>query len=149
MTRPTMSQVWMTLAFALADRATCERAKVGAVLTDMSGQIVLGVGYNGNVKGGANGCDDPAAAGRCGCLHAEMNALLKAPGLARKTMFVSTAPCLMCAKAMVNANVARLVYHREYREPDGLQLLVRMNVTIEQGDGWLPGPSERLTWTNA
>lgn len=138
--RPSKDEVWMTLACVLAGRATCERRQVGAVLTNATGELVTGVGYNGNVKGGPNGCDDPTAEGRCGCLHAEMNALLKAPGLQPKVLYVSCAPCLMCAKAAVNANVIRVVYWDDFRNDEGVELLRRCHVPVERIPPWLPKP---------
>lgn len=136
MTRPPIADIWMATALHLAQRSTCERRHVGCVITNAGGEAVLGVGYNGNAKGMPNACDDPHAPGACGCLHAEINALLKAPGLEPgKVAYVTTAPCVMCAKAMVNARVARVVYLDGYRDQLGLQLLAAAGIDVERYAG--------------
>jgi dCMP deaminase len=93
---------------------------------------VLGIGYNGNAKGLSNGCDSEEV-GNCGCLHAEINALLKAPGtVERKVMFVTVAPCIMCAKAIVNSNVSNVYWRQYYRDDAGLKLLFVAGVFTAQ-----------------
>src|SRR5579884_3755943 len=102
----------MRMAEELAKRSTCSRSQVGSVITTGDLTQVLGIGYNGNARGLPNTCDS-AEPGRCGCLHAETNAVIKAgaatPG---KVMFVTISPCVMCAKMIVNANVGT-VYYRD------------------------------------
>lgn len=131
--RPSTEQVLLRFAEILSERATCSRARVGAVITDASMLQVLGIGYNGNARGFANACDDPTTPGGCGCLHAELNALLKAPGtVPSKVLFCSTAPCLACAKAAINAQIARVVFRSTYRTLDGVRLLLAGGVVVEQ-----------------
>src|SRR5690348_15028133 len=99
-----MVEVYLQFAEILAHRSTCERKQVGVVITDSSMLQVLGLGYNGNAKGLSNVCDRPNEIGHCGCLHAEINALLKAPGaVPNKLMFTTTSPCAACAKAIINS----------------------------------------------
>ena len=97
---------------------------------------VLGIGYNGNARGLPNRCDSDQPGG-CGCVHSEANALLKAgaqtPG---KRMFVTVAPCVMCAKMIVNSNVERVYYRRPYRIQDGIQVLHLGGVEVEHYDRW-------------
>ncbi|MEX0979447.1 MAG: deaminase, partial [Gemmatimonadota bacterium] len=84
---------------------------------------VVAIGYNGNVRGFPNRCDS-AEAGRCGCIHSEMNALVKAPGTLRgKIAFVTASPCVMCAKLMVQSNIDFLFYREAYRDSAGLRVL--------------------------
>jgi len=48
---------------------------------------------------------------KCPGVHAEMNALIFAGKLAKGgTMYVNTWPCFQCAKLMINAEIAKLVY---------------------------------------
>ena len=77
--RPPLFEVYMRMAEELAKRSTCARLQVGTVLTDASLEQVLAIGYNGNVRGFPNRCDSDEV-GRCGCIHSEMNALVKSPG---------------------------------------------------------------------
>src|ERR671936_1800090 len=101
-----LEEVYMRMAEQLAKRSTCERKRVGAVITTGDLTQVLGIGYNGNARGLPNRCDS-SEPGRCGCLHSEANALIKAgAGTPGKIAFVTLSPCLMCAKMIVNSNVA-------------------------------------------
>lgn len=131
MSRPSTAEIMLDFAALLAQRSTCERAAVGCVVTDVSMLQVLGIGYNGNARGLHNGCDHPEVAGGCGCLHAEVNALLKAPGVVEdKVLFTTTAPCLACAKAIINSNVGRVYVRKAYRDDAGVSLLVRVGVEV-------------------
>jgi dCMP deaminase len=121
----------MRFAELLAERSTCQRARVGCVITDALGLRVLGIGYNGNARGLANACDRPDEPGHCGCLHAEENALLKAPGYDyTKTLYTTTAPCVACAKRIINGGIHRVVFRAAYRERAGTDLLATAGVAV-------------------
>jgi len=135
-TRPPLYEVYMRMAEELAKRSTCSRLQVGTVITDAALEHVLAIGYNGNARGFPNRCDTTEA-GRCGCIHSEMNALVKAPGdLPGKVAFVTASPCVMCAKLMIQAKVAYLYYRESYREPAGLDVLERGGVVAVQYSRW-------------
>jgi dCMP deaminase len=122
-------EAYMRMAEELAKRSTCRRLSVGTVITDGELEHVLAIGYNGNVRGFANDCDSPTP-GSCGCIHSEMNALVKAPGQLRgKVAFVTASPCVMCAKLMVQANISFVFYRIPYRNPAGLDVLTQAGVT--------------------
>jgi len=130
--RPTRDEAFMRMAEVLALRSTCSRLKVGALVTDRDGLQVLGIGYNGNASGLSNHCDDADTPGRCGCIHAELNALLKAPGtIAGNVLYTTMAPCESCAKLILNTRVARVVVGAWYRSDVGLDLLVSMGIRID------------------
>ncbi|MCA9739311.1 MAG: deaminase [Gemmatimonadota bacterium] len=121
--RPPLFEVYMRMAEELAKRSTCARLQVGTVLTDAALENVVAIGYNGNVRGFPNACDTEIP-GACGCIHSEMNALVKAPGaLPNKVAFVTASPCAMCAKLIAQANVSHLFYREAYRKRDGLDIL--------------------------
>lgn len=116
-------EVFMRMAEDLAKRSTCSRLQVGTVITDARLENVVAIGYNGNARGLPNRCDS-SVPGSCGCLHSEVNALVKAPGgLRDKVVFVTDSPCIMCAKLMINSHASHLFYRREYRDPSGLEIL--------------------------
>jgi dCMP deaminase len=122
-TRPPLYEVYMRMAEELAKRSTCARLQVGTVLTDPLLEHVVSIGYNGNARGFPNRCDSTEA-GKCGCIHSEMNALVKSPGQMRdKVAFVTASPCVMCAKLMVQAHVSHLFYRTPYRDRAGLEVL--------------------------
>jgi dCMP deaminase len=129
--RLSMDAIFMAFAVLLAERSTCCRRSVGCVITDYAGLSVLAIGYNGNARGFANHCDREHEPGNCGCIHAELNALLKAPGLAPgKILYTTCAPCVACAKAIVNSQVARVVYRDGYRTDAGIELLQQAGVVL-------------------
>ena len=99
-----MNQVqWMEEAFALAEEAAADgEIPVGAVVVDRNG-VIIGRGRNRRESG------DPLG-------HAELYAIREAAGaigdwrLEGTTMCVTLEPCAMCAGALVNARVERLVF---------------------------------------
>ena len=126
----------MRMAEELAKRSTCSRLQVGTVLTDARLEHVVAIGYNGNARGFPNRCDSDEA-GRCGCIHSEMNALVKSPGELRgKVAFVTASPCVMCAKLMVQAHVSHLFYRERYRVPAGLEILEQAGVATVHYTRW-------------
>jgi tRNA(adenine34) deaminase len=99
-----MSQAqWMEEAFALAEEAGAEgEIPVGAVVVDRNGAII-GRGRNRRESG------DPLG-------HAELYAIAEAARatgdwrLEGTTMVVTLEPCAMCAGALVNARIDRLIF---------------------------------------
>jgi len=99
-----MSQAqWMETALALAEEAAADgEIPVGAVIVDRDGRII-GRGRNRRESG------DPLG-------HAEIFAIREAAEaigdwrLEGTSMYVTLEPCAMCAGALVNARVERLVF---------------------------------------
>ena len=109
-------QTFMRFAVDISKLSTCKRLKVGTIITDARMERVLGIGYNGNASGMQNTCDTKTP-GHCGCIHSEINALIKCGSTDRKKlMFVTTRPCIMCAKSIINSGFSRVYYKREYRK---------------------------------
>ncbi len=119
-------EVYMRMAEELAKRSTCARLQVGTVVTDQRLENVLAIGYNGNARGLPNKCDS-AVPGSCGCIHSEMNALVKAPGNA----------CVMCAKLIINSGVTHVFYRKAYRDPSGIEVLQQGGVVPVLYDKWV------------
>lgn len=99
----THDEQWMRRALALAERAEAEgEVPVGAVL--VRDGMLLGAGWNRSI-----GTHDPTA-------HAEIVALRAAAAQSRNyrlpetTLYVTLEPCPMCAGAIVQARIARVVY---------------------------------------
>src|SRR5690349_4240542 len=95
---------WMRVALREADAAAAVGdVPVGAVVVDATGTL-LAVGRNGREAD-----HDPTG-------HAEIYALRRAAAalghwrLEGTTVYVTLEPCPMCAGALVNARVARVVY---------------------------------------
>jgi dCMP deaminase len=129
-------EVYMRMAEELAKRSTCSRLQVGTVVTDPRLENVVAIGYNGNARGLPNRCDSKVP-GQCGCIHSEVNALVKAPGSIKdKVVFVTSSPCVMCGKLMINSGVTHVFYRELYRDPSGIELLAEAGVTPVLYDRW-------------
>lgn len=122
--RPTWPETWTTVAHAIALRSYDQRLQVGAIIVSADNTQVLSVGYNGNYKGGPHQ-HESSEPGHSGFIHAEVNALVKCDFnfAKRKHMYVTHSPCRACAKLIINAEIARVVYASLYRDASGLDLL--------------------------
>lgn len=120
------------MAFVWAENSYCERRKVGAIL--VKDKMIISDGYNGTPSGFENVCEDDTNHTKPYVLHAEANAITK---VARSnnssdgsTMYVTTSPCIECAKLMIQSGVRRVVYADAYHTPDGLELLERAGIEV-------------------
>ena len=127
--RPSWDTIWMEMAHSIARRAYDPKYKVGAIIVTGDNTSVLSLGYNGNFAGGPN-CRDSDERGKSGLIHAEVNALLKMDyhNHKRKVMYVTHSPCLMCAKAIINAGIDEVVYAIEYDYENSVKLLSNAGV---------------------
>ena len=114
----------MAITRAVATRSTCTRRSVGAVV--VKDKRILATGYNG-APAGLRHCDhsqgDDLRDGHCArSTHAEQNAIVQAAkhgiSIGGATFYCTNHPCLTCAKLLINAGIARLVYEDDY--PDDL-----------------------------
>ena len=107
---------YMQLANLVAQRSTCYRAKVGAVLVH-EGKIVA-TGYNGSVPHGQHCIDEGCLLYEGHCIrtiHAEMNAILHLERLyADLILYCTHEPCLSCFKALITVNVRSIYYFHKY-----------------------------------
>jgi dCMP deaminase len=134
--RPPLFEVYMRMAEELAKRSTCARLRVGTVITGPNLENVVAIGYNGNARGFPNRCDTTEP-GKCGCIHSEQNALVKAPGELRgKVAFVTASPCGPCAKLMIQANISYVFYREAYRDPAGVNILLQGGVVPVHYTRW-------------
>ena len=130
--REPIENVLMKFALLLSTRSTCERLRVGCIITSSDFQRVYSYGYNGNARGFPNQCDS-LEPGKCGCIHAEANALIKCSIMdSEKVIFLTQSPCKMCAKMIVNSGASRVYYHANYRSNDGLEVLHRGKILVSK-----------------
>ena len=133
--RPTFEQVYMELAKILSMRSTCSRRHVGCAIVTRDYKRVLSVGYNGNAAGLPNRCDEPEATGKCGCLHAEENAVISCSEspTTQKIVFTTVYPCKMCAKRIVQlGGVIRVYYLDDYRNNDAIDVFEKSGIMVTQ-----------------
>ena len=130
--RPEWDRVWMEFAHIIARRSYDPRHQVGAVVTSSDNTQVLAVGYNGNYEGGPNEAES-LTPGESGMIHAEINALLKMDynNPKDKILYVTLSPCKMCAKAIVNSRIKRVVYDEEYRDTSSLDILRDSGILVD------------------
>jgi dCMP deaminase len=110
--RPKWDTYFMRIAHVTSTRTNCMKRAVGAVI--VNDNRIVATGYNGtpfNTKncneGGCDRCNSNTVSGvgldECICIHAEENAVIE--GGRSKTVggtcYVTTFPCLMCAKNLV------------------------------------------------
>ncbi|MCL4341192.1 MAG: cytidine/deoxycytidylate deaminase family protein [Candidatus Thermoplasmatota archaeon] len=147
--RPSWDQYFMRMAFLAASRSNCTRRKVGAVI--VKDKNVLATGYNGPPSGTVHcdvvGCirddlDVPSGERHelCRGLHAEQNAIIQAAvhGVSIKdaVIYVTTHPCVVCSKMLMNAQIREIIYAQGY--PDELSELMLLESSITKRRFELP-----------
>ena len=120
-----MAQIW-------AENSYCSRRKVGALI--VKNKMIISDGYNGTPAGFENVCEDENGLTKPYVLHAEANAITKIAcsnnSSKGATMYVTTSPCIECAKLIIQAGIKRVIYSEKYRLEDGLDLLRRANIEV-------------------
>jgi len=131
--RPTWDSIWMKFAKSISERSIDPRFKVGAVVVSDDNTQVLSVGYNGDQAGGSNEIES-LEPGQSGCIHAEINALIKLDynNPKKRKMYITLSPCKMCAKAIVNAGIAEIVYGDVYRDISGIEVLDLAGIIVRK-----------------
>lgn len=121
-----MATVW-------AENSYCQRRKVGALL--VKDKMIISDGYNGTPSGFENRCEGEDGKTLPYVLHAEANAITKVAcsnnSSDGSTLYVTTAPCIECAKLIIQAGIKRVVYSQQYRLNDGVELLKRAGIEVE------------------
>jgi dCMP deaminase len=125
--RPNWTEYFMKMAYLAAERSTCIRHHVGAVI--VKNNKVVSTGYNGAAAGIKDctelGClrDQMGIASGtrheiCRAIHAEQNAIIQAAlnGTSTEgaTIYCTHSPCIICAKMVVNAKVKKFVTSKYY-----------------------------------
>ena len=116
-----MLQAHMKSAHAYASVSYCVRRQVGCIIVD--GDRVVSIGYNGTPPGSENVCEVNGVT-KPDVIHAEDNALKKLNYRANgMSLFVTTAPCVCCAKLILESEVSDVYYDDEYKNIKGLEYL--------------------------
>lgn len=127
-----LDQRYMRMAFIWAENSYCKRRQVGALL--VKDKMIISDGFNGTPAGFENICEDDNNVTKPYVLHAEANAITK---VARSnnssegaTLYVTSSPCIECAKLIIQAGIKRVVYADSYRLSDGIELLRRAEIEM-------------------
>lgn len=125
---------YLRMAGIWAKNSYCVRRQVGALI--VKDRSIISDGYNGTPSGFENVCEDEEGCTKPYVLHAEANAITKMAKSNNSslgaTLYVTAAPCMECAKLIIQAGIERVVYRDAYRVTDGIDLLVRAGVKVEQ-----------------
>lgn len=117
-------EVVFDLLESLKTLSYCKRAATAAIIIPDDFSRIDAIGYNGPPSGLSNdACTGQI--GRCGCVHAEANALLKIRSWDEDLIMVClTSPCPRCAGLIINSKVIRhVICCRDYRLSEGAELI--------------------------
>ncbi|GHT68578.1 cytidine deaminase [Endomicrobiia bacterium] len=125
--RPSWDKYFVKITWLVAERSTCVRHHVGAVI--VRDKRVLTTGYNGAAAGTQDclslGClrnalNIPSGQRHemCRAIHAEQNAIIQGGfhgiNIKNSTLYCTHSPCVLCAKMIVNAGIKKVVVGIEY-----------------------------------
>jgi dCMP deaminase len=131
----------MAIAQLVAERSTCLRRTVGAII--VKDKRILATGYNGAPSGIAHcsevGClretlKIPAGERHeiCRGIHAEQNAIIQAAtfgvNIKGSTVYTTHQPCFICTKMLINAHISKIIFQKEY--PDELAITMLKEAQI-------------------
>lgn len=145
-TRLSWDQYFMRIAMLVADRATCTRAKIGAVI--VKDKNVIATGYNGSPAGHPHCTDvgclvyvsrNPDGEEEENCfrtIHAEINAVAQAAKhgveINAADIYVTASPCYHCLKTIMNTGIKRIFYLKPYKIDRIRPLLENTNIELIQ-----------------
>jgi dCMP deaminase len=142
--RPSWDQYFMTITQQVAERSTCLRAKVGAVI--VRDRSILATGYNGAPAGLPHcldaGCliyesKNPDGEIEENCfrtIHAEINAITQAArngaAIRDADVYVTHSPCIHCMKVLINTGIKTVFYGQQYKFHTITELIARSRVKL-------------------
>ena len=127
--RLSWDQYFLNITRQVAERSTCQRAKVGAVI--VRDKNILATGYNGSPAGLPHCLDvgcliytsrTPSGEVEENCfrtIHAEINAIAQAAkhgaNIGGADIYITHTPCIHCFKVLINTGITRICYERPYK----------------------------------
>ncbi|MCC8152874.1 MAG: dCMP deaminase family protein [Tannerellaceae bacterium] len=124
---------YLRMAAVWSENSYCKRRQVGALI--VKDKMIISDGFNGTPSGFENVCEDENNVTKPYVLHAEANAITKVAASSNSskgaTIYVTSAPCIECAKLIIQSGIERVVYSEKYRTNDGCALLERAGITVE------------------
>ncbi|MDH4321843.1 MAG: dCMP deaminase family protein [Desulfobulbaceae bacterium] len=143
--RPSWDAYFMSITELVAQRATCLRRRVGAIL--VRDKHIISTGYNGAPRNVSHclevGClreQQKIPSGErhelCRGLHAEQNAIIQAAlhgvSVDGATLYCTNSPCSICSKMLINAGIRKIYYREGYADFLGGQMLSEAGVELVQ-----------------
>lgn len=140
--RITRDEMLMQVAFIVSQRSTCNRLQVGAVIAQ-DGRIVS-TGYAG-VPSRLPHCSPETCNPLNPCtqtVHAEAGAITYAARsgirLEGAVLYCTHSPCSSCSRLIINCGIIKVFYQIPYRVTEGIELLSKVGITVEQINVPLP-----------
>ena len=145
--RPDWDHYFMEITSVVAKRSTCLRRQIGAIL--VREKHILATGYNGAPKRLAHcaetGClrqqlGIPSAERHelCRALHAEQNAIIQAArygiNITGASIYITTQPCVVCAKMLINADIEEIIYSNPYPDELAMSMLREAGIKLRVYD---------------
>jgi dCMP deaminase len=142
--RPDIDEYFLKIASVVAERSTCRRHHMGAVA--VKNKHILTTGYNGAPAGGKDclelGClrdelniESGTMQETCRAIHAEQNVIIQAGlhgvSLEGSTVYCTHTPCVLCAKMLVNAKIARFVSFGKYKDDRFIELFREAGIEVD------------------
>ncbi|MDR3242777.1 MAG: cytidine/deoxycytidylate deaminase family protein [Clostridiales Family XIII bacterium] len=144
MERPNWDEYFMKIAAFTAERSTCIRRGVGAVI--VKDRHIMATGYNGAPRGIAH-CEERGGCIReklnvpsgerhemCIAVHAEQNAIIQAAvmgeSISGATIYITHQPCVICAKMIINAGIKRIIVKDGYPDQLSVDILKEAGLKI-------------------
>jgi dCMP deaminase len=153
--RPELDEYFLKIASVVGERSTCRRHHMGAIA--VRDKHILTTGYNGAPAGAKDclelGClrDEqgiPSGTRQevCRAIHAEQNVIIQAGlhgvSLAGSTVYCTHTPCVLCAKMLVNARIARFVTFGKYDDDRFIDIFREAGIAVDIRER----PSSRITY---
>ena len=121
----------MNIAIEIAKRSYAKRLKVGAII--VKNYSIIADGYNGMPYGFDNICENNNITNP-EVLHAESNAIAKVAKSTQSsndaTLYVTTSPCIECAKLIIQAGIKIVYFDTRYKNLDGINLLKSAKINV-------------------
>jgi dCMP deaminase len=145
MARKSWDEYFMSIAELVAQRSTCMRRHVGAVI--VMDKRILATGYNGAPSGTAHcieiGClrekmNIPRGERHeiCRGIHAEQNAIIQAANfgvnISTGVIYTTHQPCFICTKMIINAHISKIIYKEEYPDELAIEMLKEAKIPFVQ-----------------
>ena len=142
--RPDFDEYCLKIASVVAERSTCRRHHMGAVA--VKNKHILTTGYNGAPAGGKDclelgclrdeqGIESGTMQEICRAIHAEQNVIIQAGlhgvSLEGSTVYCTHTPCVLCAKMLVNAKIARFVTFGKYNDERFIELFHEAGIEVD------------------
>jgi dCMP deaminase len=142
--RISLDEYFLKIASVVAERSTCRRHHMGAIA--VRDKHILTTGYSGAPAGAKDclelGClrDElkiPSGTRQeiCRAIHAEQNVIIQAGlhgvSLEGATVYCTHTPCVLCAKMMANARIARSVSFGKYNDDRFIEIFKDAGIKVD------------------